>query len=267
MRIKGLTITVIAALTISGCAHQTESTPDMYQNVDVVLAAPGMVAVGEEPLQVGSIKSKGILLYSSVYARDKGDMIEIVKIYERSDMDNLPVAYSRYLYKFNGAFLELDSHSAEQTGLIGSWPIPRLDKSDVERLVTIGSSKGFSLYNNNVADIKDSDDHVTLKPSLRSKDVIINLTTQRKCDDVGYKALGGYNTTFILNDDNTQFIGHGECDSYTNTVSYQFPQSFNALLRDWDKQGRAYGGVTIHGVTYSIPALGFTYAEHTVRKN
>lgn len=134
--VKTMVLVSIMMNFLVGCSMKADSKPEYTQFVHSLPFVISQLDTSGMGVEIGELIDMSVWMQSRVYAYKEGEnKISITKTHTRSNPD-ITVAYSVYLYEEKDNKLELIKHTAEQTGLIGSWKIPILVPSDVKLLVT-----------------------------------------------------------------------------------------------------------------------------------
>ncbi|STO58094.1 hypothetical protein [Grimontia hollisae] len=133
MKKIALVAAISATLLLSGCARQMDDNPAYYQGVETLNISADSLAYGEM-FYIGSVEDKTVPMNLHVIATEEGEnRIKIAVKMSRQDTD-LIVSSSSYIYDTTGDGLSLVEHIPEQTGLVGSWWIPRLNNAALNTL-------------------------------------------------------------------------------------------------------------------------------------
>lgn len=131
----GLFVLLTAAF-MSGCAHQSPSKPEYYENVETVPFSSSQFTNLQTYIDLGATSIDTRLFARESATKIDDDEIKLFKYYFRKDTDQL-VAISEYHYKdTDNGQMKLTEHIAKQTGYIGSYPIPVLTISDISLLAS-----------------------------------------------------------------------------------------------------------------------------------
>ena len=145
---------LLFSLVLSGCAMKTTSKSEHVEGLETLALFPttdtnqyGFDEYTE--LTLGSGYHNNKLEYSRVAlyrVKNKDDEFKIVKRRDRptGSGSDIAIAQSIYTYQVTAAGMQLIEHKATQTSLIGSFEIPILTRSEIEKILNAASLLGRS---------------------------------------------------------------------------------------------------------------------------
>ncbi|OEE85939.1 hypothetical protein A1OQ_17515 [Enterovibrio norvegicus FF-162] len=266
MKKLALIAAISVTLLMSGCARQMADNPEYYRDVQTLNVQKDNLTFGEL-FYIYSVEDKTVPMNVYAIATDEGDgRIKIAMRMARQD-SNLIVASSNYIYKITRNGLTLIEHIPEQTGLIGSWWIPRLDSRALNVLqaskpaptIWVEQSPNHFSYEaeNFVAtltppvQLPTSLDHLGNEPSLR-------LMVNANCKKLGIGTRPEYTDVGIGGELLISAIV--SCNLAYSSPEYSLNNATLAAIRAAGVQGLKNIKISTSSGTIDLPLSGFNYA-------